>query len=689
MQGEEFLNRLYKDLNLSKEVLHTAKGSKDKNESVKRYMDRLERVHNKVSNREYDLNRLKDFYHRKYCIKEEDLSYFNDDIIKKQEESLDRWIDYLISDGAKYPMWAKYWAFQGMLKIGSFDINSGMYQKRSKKTIAPFVEVDPEILDKCIEQIMLYVGSKKVDDDSLKKIVDSGNFSKLYVTLLSRKKDGIISNSDMIDGVWVKYNYETESEAERKIMEGKVPEYLRLFNSLQGYNTKWCTAGSELTAKNQICGNIEYMGGDFYVYCTKDKNNEYKVPRIAIRMDKENVGEIRGIAEGQNIEDGLEVVVQEKLKDFELSDKEQKKYMKIIFDVKKLSQLYKKFKFNINFTEDDIRFIYELDGEIEGFGWARDQRIREIRDKRNKKDDFLSFNNVDDRIKFSNIYPDILKYIDKSIDNYKKIAMEAVKCSGYELKYVDKSTDGYKEIAMEAVRSRAFAIQYVDKSTDGYKEIAMEAVSCAGVSLQYVDKSTDGYEDIVMKAVTIDANAIQYIDKSLKCYYDVVMMAVKTDGNAIKYVDNTIDNYKKVAMEAVKQNGLAIEFVDYKLDYYKDIAIAAVRQRVQAIMFVSTVTKSYKEIAIEAIKINGQVIQYISKRVKGYKEIMLFAVRRDGYLIEFVDSTIDNYEEIAIEAIKQNPNVIKLVNKKINGYDRLVLLAEILLNERKNNNKVR
>ena len=37
MNGEEFLNRLYKDLNLSAEVKHTAKGTKDKNEAVELY----------------------------------------------------------------------------------------------------------------------------------------------------------------------------------------------------------------------------------------------------------------------------------------------------------------------------------------------------------------------------------------------------------------------------------------------------------------------------------------------------------------------------------------------------------------------------------------------------------------------------------------------------------------------------
>ena len=64
MNGEEFLNRLYKDLNQSSEVKHTAKGTKDKNEAVKRYMDRLESIQSQAiySQRLSDIELLKHLY---------------------------------------------------------------------------------------------------------------------------------------------------------------------------------------------------------------------------------------------------------------------------------------------------------------------------------------------------------------------------------------------------------------------------------------------------------------------------------------------------------------------------------------------------------------------------------------------------------------------------------------------------
>ena len=113
-------------------------------------------------------------------------------------------------------------------------------------------------------------------DNEIDKLVASGSFQKLYGKLLANKKQLKITSDE---GIWIKYNYESEEEVNKKLKEEKEPEYLRLYNSLQGYNTGWCTAGSKETAKSQICGG-SYQGGDFYVYYTKDKN--YITPKIRI-----------------------------------------------------------------------------------------------------------------------------------------------------------------------------------------------------------------------------------------------------------------------------------------------------------------------------------------------------------------------------------------------------------------------
>ncbi len=92
-------------------------------------------------------------------------------------------------------------------------------------------------------------------------------------------------------------------------------DYHHLWKSLQGKNTGWCTAGEEV-AKSQL------ENGDFYIYYTKDKNDEYNNPRIAIRMNgKEEIGEVRGISKDQNLEANMEKILEEKLNDFEDKDK--------------------------------------------------------------------------------------------------------------------------------------------------------------------------------------------------------------------------------------------------------------------------------------------------------------------------------------------------------------------------------
>lgn len=592
MTGEDFLNRLYRDLNLSEEVQHTAKGSGNKTESVRRYMDRLERIHKRAPKGLYDLDRLKGLYHKKYCISEEKISVNDKSSINKQEESLDRWIDYLVSDASRYPMWAKYWAFQGMLKIGSYDINTGLYQKRSEKTLAPFIEVDPEIIDKCIEQMIVYVGRREVNDEELRKIIESGNFARLYISMLKRKKKKTLSSSDMIDGTWVKYYYETEEEADQKRKEGIKPEYVKLYDSLQGYDTKWCTAGSLLTAREQICGGKDYDGGDFYVYYTKDQNDKYKVPRIAIRMDGERIGEIRGVADGQNIEDGLEDVVQTKLNDFNLDTDVQNNCMKIISDMKKLTHIYVKFKKKMEFTIEDLRFVYELDELVEGFGWTKDERVREIIKNRDMKADFYSFSNLEDRIKFGAAHPQILEYIDKTIE--------------------------------------------------GYKEIAIAAVNSDWHVLDRVDNTMEGYKDVVLAAVMVNFNAFNYVKSNVSNYYEIALEAAKIDGYIIRYVDKAIERYKEIAMEAVNSVSLAIRFIDGMVDGYRDIAMSAVRKNPEVIGYVDVRSKDYKEIAMEAIKYDSNVIKFINKNASAYNEIFL-------YYSELTASQKSSQEEVDIK----------------------------------------
>jgi len=544
--GEVFLNKLYKDLHTSVVVEHTAEKGDTPNEKVHRYMERLERTHSNFigQNGEYRKKYLKKLYCENYVIKKENIPSHLDSkaIIEAQEESLGKWLDYLLDDNAKYPMWAKYWVFQGMLKIGTYNEENNLYNTRGKKTTAPFIEADPECIAICINLVSKCVNKEVIDDENLKRLVENGNFSKLYTLLLKQQKNKLRNQST--EGRWVKYNFGSHEDA------------IKLYDSLQGYSTHWCTASSKEMAISQVCGGGGYQGGDFYVYYTKDENGEYKIPRVAIRMDgTTNIGEIRGVADAsQNLEDGFEEVVREKLNTMNnVSQEDVNEYLKIIDDMKMLTRLNQKKE---DLTAEEIRFIFELDNEIKTFGWCKDPRIDKIREKHSIKDSNIALEMV-------TVNGRLLKYIDSEISNYEEIALAAVRQDGYALEYVesDKISDSkYEEIALAAVRQDGYALKYVepDKISDSkYEEITLAAVKQNGYALGFVkpDKISDSkYEEIALVAVRQDGYVLKYVEPDKLSNYTKIEEVAKQGKreamesksvNAESFEEETPTNKKK------------------------------------------------------------------------------------------------------------------------------------------------
>lgn len=406
-EQSKFLGKLY-DMLIREEIIKDSNKPKDlktKVERAKKYFEKLQRVQEKSFDSKRYLQMIKSLYYDRYVIKEKDIpesylrnlearylnegyghvnlvnpqndsdeSYRNEcigDIIRTQKDSLNSWLNYFLSADSEYlPMWAKVWAFHGMLKIGNLEDDKSGYKRRSNVTVNPFVELDSEILARCFELLNV----KQMTDDDLDKLVRTGNFSKLYGSLLSKKKQ--IKRTG-IKGIWKKYNRETEKDALKKEKSGIEPEYMKLYNSLQLYNTGWCTAGSKETAMLHI------NGGDFYVYYSIDENGEYKIPRIAIRMKGNAIGEIRGIAPSQNIESDMEMILEEKLKEFP----DASRYKKKVNDMKILTEIYQKYINHIEFTKEELRFLYEIDTKIDGFGYDDDPRIAEIIKFRSRRRD--------------------------------------------------------------------------------------------------------------------------------------------------------------------------------------------------------------------------------------------------------------------------------------------------------------
>ena len=385
--GEEFLNKLYREMHISSEVMHKASPSDTPEEKIRKYISRLEHVHELSKKSKHSLELLKKFYYDKYLIKELPESYINlqkkiareeghgdisvsdemkekmlNQVRKDQKSTLDLWIDYFMSEDAMYPTWFKVYAFKGMLGLSTFDKEKQEFGKRTDKTTSSFIDLNMEALSKVYDILKGEIGENNLTDEELEILSKGESFKKLY-TYYFTKQDSKTINNDETEGIWIKYDMGSD--------------YMPLWESLQGKNTGWCTAGKE-TAKTQLAV------GDFYVYYTKDENGEYKSPRIAIRMNGKNeIGEVRGTSKNQNLESNMEPILDKKLEEF--PDKE--KYKKKVHDMKFLTLIEEKQKNNLELSLDDLKFLYEVDSKIDGFGYQDDPRIEEIISKRDKRKD--------------------------------------------------------------------------------------------------------------------------------------------------------------------------------------------------------------------------------------------------------------------------------------------------------------
>ena len=405
-QWLEVITRLYPKLHTTDRVIHHSESSDKKVEKILKWMNKIEEVHNKVAekNNKHLDSLYKEMYYNLYVIKEEDIpeSYYQNqvrlarergygnieltdemrhsmalEIIKDQEESLGKWIDYFLYDEESkcYSMLEKFWVFQGLQKLGKFNKEKGKFDKRDDTTVYPFPEVEREAIFNTLNLMEQYLKDKTTIDE-IKDALTSYNFKTLYEFSLNQiLKKGERQNTSN-EGIWIKYDQGSD--------------YRKLRDSLQGYYTGWCTAAGEEFARTQL------ENGDFYVYYTKNIDGKYEIPRIAIRMEgQDEIGEIRGIEEDQELEAEMLPILRKKLKEFPKASE----YYKKEIDMSLLTKIDNKVNNNIELSLSELRFLYELDNEIEGFGFRRDPRIDEIKSNRNPYKDFsLLFNCMEDDI---------------------------------------------------------------------------------------------------------------------------------------------------------------------------------------------------------------------------------------------------------------------------------------------------
>ncbi len=368
----------------------------DPTERINVFMDRIEKIFLNPDSRtkERNLKFLKPYIYNEFIIKPEEVpeSYFElqqqvareqgiqaehipedmkrqmiETVIKDQKHSLDNWIDYFASEDAVYPTWFKYFVFRNITKLSQFDKSLGKFKNRTDTTVAPYPDVYREPLAQICDMY-----EKVAEDNKLLKTDPeiqrefSKSFPKLYAELITRSLSASIEGREEIQGQWIKYSQGNRQDADK------------LYKSLEGKGTGWCTAGRS-TSEAQI------NSGDFYVYYTYNANNEPVQPRIAIRMNGENqISEVRGILQHQSLEPQMNEILEDKLSDF---GPEADKYKKKSANMKQMTEIEKKTKSGVQLSKEELEFLYEMNGAIEGFGYQKDPRVEEIRSQRNIKED--------------------------------------------------------------------------------------------------------------------------------------------------------------------------------------------------------------------------------------------------------------------------------------------------------------
>ena len=292
---------------------------------------------------------------------------------EEQQESFLGWFDYIMGPDVDRPPWLRHILLKDLLEIGTYNRDKKGFAQRNHETVGSYPELNREAFATVYDSLENYYEGKvdSIKEGLLEKIKENERraFAILYAQRLNELEKLSVSDLKLIEGEWIKYE------------QGNINHAKALFDSLQNKNTGWCTASTCSMATSQV------KGGDFYVYYSKDVNGEFKTPRIAISMKGKSITEVRGIAKDQHLDpEILETsILETKLKEF---GGEGEKYKQRFEDMNLLTELEFKVQRSEELSLEELKFLYEIERKIQGFGYGRDPRIDEIISQRDRKKDY-------------------------------------------------------------------------------------------------------------------------------------------------------------------------------------------------------------------------------------------------------------------------------------------------------------
>jgi len=341
-----------------------------------------------------DQGKAGDWYRMSDDKKEIEKKEYAEPLIKDQYESLKGWLDYFIDDdlSGDIPDYLKYWVFRSVTQLQEYEKpidwdkealekriklggkgkkTEGNFPRRTTNSLKKYPDLHAEALRYIVDAVMDKYKGKEVDfgydiseseREKFKKFLKNENFAKLYAWAMESFNPVPEHLLPITKGEWKTYE------------QGSDP--VEVIKTLKGMGTGLCIAGKGAASRYLSKGNL-------HIFYSNDEEHNPFFPRIAIHEKRDNIAEMRGIAYKQNLDPFMMEVAKDKSKEFENGDE----YIKKSEDMKKLTEIEEKTKKQEELTKKDLRFLYEIDNEINGFGMTEDPRIKEIREARNPKED--------------------------------------------------------------------------------------------------------------------------------------------------------------------------------------------------------------------------------------------------------------------------------------------------------------
>ena len=336
-----------------------------------------------------------------------------DEIANTQKESLQQWVDYLRQ--SEYPLPFKFLILKAVLSY-NYDLKQNKLFERGNDTIRNFTPFDAGSLAELYEKQSDYL------------LLD-------YNTLMNENSNKILSNQEVVEksgeGKWIKFNGGKKTPSEQIMNNG-----IQLMRLVQ--NTYWCTKSA---------GTSQLRGGDFYVYVTESNGEIF--PRIAVRMNEDKVGEVRGNKSASQDIDAEMLPIAEKFLIENIPNDSGKKWLDSITFNRKCAEMTKRLReegFYKDFIYDYIKIYagrdkYQVDygrnGNVTDLLKEFDIQKQNLPNQYYKEEDFeMDYNRLNPYTKY--FIGDLTSY---AVDKLYNMGMKLDDLKNWQLKLVSGTLD--------------------------------------------------------------------------------------------------------------------------------------------------------------------------------------------------------------------------------------------------------